>query len=275
MELTEAVYAKIVSLAESGDRLYDRNLYRKAMGKYLEALKLVPSPLENWEATTWLATSIGDAYFEMSEFQNAKTYYELAMKSPGGIDNPYVNLSLGQVYFELQGKKKAREYLLRAFLLDGHNVFQGADLKYLALIRDDISNPTSEEMADKLMKVLDEVDEEFEKGNLEECLQLLERAWNSIPENKADVAESYLVADAGLEISLELNDISRADKWLAALEESSTTRQDVGDVDFAKGLVALEKNLEDEAKEHFKQANSKSEGRCFLGKNTEYKKYLN
>ncbi len=125
-----------------------------------------------------------------------------------------------------------------------------------------------------LMQVFDDVNEAFEKEDFRKCLKLLENAWESIPNNKSDIPESFIVANTGVDISLQIKDLSSADNWFKKLEECIDKRQDVGDIDFVKGLIALEKDLIDEASEHFKIANTKSEGRCFLGENSKYLQYL-
>ena len=98
MELNDLVYKKIVKLSEQGDELADNFKYDKAILKYEQALNLLPKPIYNWEAATWLLTALGDVY-------------------------------------ELNNFKQAQDYLIRAYMLDGEEVFSDADPKYLNYIK--------------------------------------------------------------------------------------------------------------------------------------------
>lgn len=103
--------------------------------KYNEALDLVPSPKEDWEASTWTYTALGDAYFLKSHFKEASNFFYDALNCPGGIENPFINLRLGQSLFELNQLDKSKEFLLRAYMLEGTEIFDDEDPKYFEIIR--------------------------------------------------------------------------------------------------------------------------------------------
>jgi tetratricopeptide (TPR) repeat protein len=54
MELPNKIYEKIIMLSEEGDALAEQSNFNEAIKKYKEALDLLPTPKNQWEASTWL-----------------------------------------------------------------------------------------------------------------------------------------------------------------------------------------------------------------------------
>ena len=75
MELNDLVYKKIVKLSEQGDELADNFKYDKAILKYEQALNLLPKPIYNWEAATWLLTALGDVYYLNDKYETSLNYF--------------------------------------------------------------------------------------------------------------------------------------------------------------------------------------------------------
>jgi len=50
------------------------------------------------------------------------------------LDNPFIWLCRGQVYFELGDMKQAQDILASAFMLAGQEIFETEDRKYAAFI---------------------------------------------------------------------------------------------------------------------------------------------
>ncbi|WP_216784605.1 tetratricopeptide repeat protein [Cellulophaga sp. HaHaR_3_176] len=122
-------------MSEEGNDLYEQGNIRPALRKYEEALNIVPDPKANWEAATWLYTSIADSYFSLGNIDEAKENYYNVLNCPDGLSNAYIHFSLGQVLYELEENKKSQESLLRAYMLDGEDIFDDEDPKYLASIK--------------------------------------------------------------------------------------------------------------------------------------------
>ena len=53
---------------------------------------------------------------------------------PKALDNPFIWLRRGQVYFELGDTRLAEDGLASAFMLGGREIFSGQDPKYAAFI---------------------------------------------------------------------------------------------------------------------------------------------
>ncbi|PDZ52509.1 hypothetical protein CON07_04905 [Bacillus sp. AFS094611] len=126
MELDDKVYNQIVQLCEAGDMLFEVEQFDQALEKYLVALEMVPAPKTDWEASTWLYTVIGDTYLIKDDYEMAKSNFYNALNCPDGILNPLILLRL----------EKAKEYLLKAYMLEGYKIFFEEDDKYFDLIKD-------------------------------------------------------------------------------------------------------------------------------------------
>jgi tetratricopeptide (TPR) repeat protein len=134
-ELDEKIYSQITALSESGDQFVEQENFLDAIEKYREALALIPKPIENWDASTWVLTALGETCFFQEDYPHALEYLKMAMHCPEGIGNPLIHLRLGQVQMELGIQEKAKDELLRAYMGGGMEVFEGEDSKYFELIR--------------------------------------------------------------------------------------------------------------------------------------------
>lgn len=138
MELQDKLYEEILSLCSKGDKLVDDSMYNEAVEIYLKALKLIPEPKRNWEASTWIYTALGDTCFLKEDYEASRNYLFDAINCPDGIENPFVMLRLGESLFELKEVSRAKEYLLKAYMLAGDEIFQSEVGKYFDVIKDEI-----------------------------------------------------------------------------------------------------------------------------------------
>lgn len=136
--LDDETYKQLVSLAEEGDDLLAAHEIEKAMEKYRSALAILPDPKFQWELSTYIYAALGDAFFLDDKNEDALVSYQCAFNSAGGEENPYVCLMLGESWFELGETEKAREYLLRAYRIEGEAIFEDEEPKYFELIKEQI-----------------------------------------------------------------------------------------------------------------------------------------
>ena len=135
-ELDDEIYEKIETLSDEGHAFAEEDKYDLALEKFQEALKLVPEPKTEWEASTWLYASIADMYFNKNDFGNAGDAFRNAMNCPEGNVNPFILLRLGECLFETNDKAGAKEFLLKAYEIESEDIFEEEDPKYFALIKD-------------------------------------------------------------------------------------------------------------------------------------------
>ena len=134
-KLSKSVHTAISRLCEEGDRLAERRDDQAAYEKYKEAWELVPEDKENWEASTWILTAIGELCIRRQSHDKALYYFLRAVQCPKGVGNPYIHLRIGQLQFELGDLKAAGDNLTRAYMGAGEDIFEKEDPKYLAYLR--------------------------------------------------------------------------------------------------------------------------------------------
>lgn len=135
MELQQKLHEEIEQLCASGDQLADANKYTEALDLFKKAYALIPEPQTEWEATTWVTAAIGDMYFLLRQFEEAKRILSFAMHCPNAIGNPFLHFRLGQCQFELQALDQAADELTRAYALTEKELFDGEDPKYFNFLK--------------------------------------------------------------------------------------------------------------------------------------------
>jgi len=140
VELSDEVSEKIESLSEEGNEYFDDEEYEKAIGVWKQALALIPNPQNTYAETLWLETSIGDAYFMMENHQEAFPHFLNAKSNieENAYENPFIMLRIGQLYFEANDLDKAKEYLLRAYMFEGKEIFEGSKEKYFEFLKENV-----------------------------------------------------------------------------------------------------------------------------------------
>lgn len=142
-ELPPNTYDQVTKLSAEGDRLAEANAYEEAIQKYNDAWQLIPEPKNDWEASTWLLTAIGDACFQACFFTSGTEAFEYALKCPAGFGNPFIHLRLGQCKFEKEDFTSAAEHLARAYMLEGKNIFAEDSPKYFEFLKTKLEPPVS------------------------------------------------------------------------------------------------------------------------------------
>jgi tetratricopeptide (TPR) repeat protein len=138
-ELDDAVHQQITYLSERGNALMEDGAPARAVEMFERALDLVPEPKTDWEAATWLNASVGDALFAQRQFAAARDRFLDALNCPGGPTNPFIQLRLGECCHELGDLPRARQHLMRAYMLAGLEIFASEPRKYYDLIRNDVA----------------------------------------------------------------------------------------------------------------------------------------
>lgn len=138
MELDDAIYDRVTALSQEGNRHMDMGNWSKARTVFEQALTLLPDPKDEWEAATWLNASLGDANFAAKDYMRARTALIDALNCPDGQANAFIHLRLGEVSLELGEPDRAREHLLRAYMLGGEELFASEPPRYRQFIRPDV-----------------------------------------------------------------------------------------------------------------------------------------
>ncbi|MBR2785742.1 MAG: tetratricopeptide repeat protein [Clostridia bacterium] len=136
MQLGKSYIEDIERICRAADDYVAEGNNDEAYRKYKEALDIIPEPKTAYETATWIFVSIGDLYFKTGRYDLAKDYFYEAKECPNGVSNPYVLFRLGQSLVETNDEKDAKEFLLRAYMLVGDDIFWDEDEKYYNVIKE-------------------------------------------------------------------------------------------------------------------------------------------
>ena len=128
-EITPEMQAKLDQLAQKGNQYEEEMKFDEALSVWKEGLALIPEPQQFYVQTVWFLAAIGDVYFKRKEFALAHECFDKARGnvSGEGYTNPFIMLRLGECCLEIGDEKNALEYLLRAYLLEGEDIFAPDD----------------------------------------------------------------------------------------------------------------------------------------------------
>ncbi|MCX2477844.1 hypothetical protein OQY15_02005 [Pedobacter sp. MC2016-15] len=134
-ELTDEQQSLMDEYCEKGNAEMDDENYAVAADWFTKAYAVLPDPKEDWEASGYITASLGDALFNEGKFAEAKEQLLIAHEFYSGEEsNPFVLLRLGEAYYELGDEKAALEYLLKAYEMEGAQLFED-DKKYLKFLK--------------------------------------------------------------------------------------------------------------------------------------------
>lgn len=136
MQLKKGFTEDIERICRAAEDFVVEGNSKDAYRKYKEALDIIPEPKTSYETATWIFVSIGDLYFKDGQYDKARDYFFEAKNCPNGVSNPYVLFRLGQTLVETEEKNQAKEFLLRAYMLVGDDIFWDEDEKYYNVIKD-------------------------------------------------------------------------------------------------------------------------------------------
>lgn len=128
-------YQHIDDLCELGNESMNHCRFTEAINHFQAALEILPEPKENWEASGWIYSAIGDAYFLLNNYERALDQLQKAYAIYGVEDiNPFILLRIGQCFFHQNQEQQAVDFLLRAYMLEGEQIFDGEE-QYFHFLR--------------------------------------------------------------------------------------------------------------------------------------------
>ena len=136
--LSSDQFSFIESACSKGDSFLaegDREATINAFKSYASALSQLPEPTNSWHASGWILSRMGECYFRLGSFKQAKELYGDLMWHPGAIGNPWIHLRHGQVNFELEEMDQAGNELMRAYMGGGKEIFALENSKYYTYLK--------------------------------------------------------------------------------------------------------------------------------------------
>ena len=134
-ELSDEQQDLMDEYCEKGNAEMDGENYAAAADWFKKAYEVLPEPKADWEASGYITASMGDALFSAGKFAEAKEQLLIAYEFYKDEDNnPFVLLRLGEACYELGDEKAALEFLLKAYQMEGAQLFED-DKKYLKFLK--------------------------------------------------------------------------------------------------------------------------------------------
>jgi tetratricopeptide (TPR) repeat protein len=110
-KLSGDIAGRLDKLSQRGNELLDAGNGPEAIKTWQEALELLPEPKTTWEAAEWLYASIGDAYYEIKNYELAQEALQDALNCSESSPSAFVLHRLGQVFVEQDATDKGIEFL--------------------------------------------------------------------------------------------------------------------------------------------------------------------
>lgn len=126
--------ALLLSFINKGKIALQKKVFEKSIMYFEKAEALFPNPIECATGTEELYLLLGNAYFDMRQFDYSRKYYQ---KSQQCIDKRQLNLSsfkIGKTFFEEGNKVDAKTYFMKVYQESGKKYFYKEDSKYYHLI---------------------------------------------------------------------------------------------------------------------------------------------
>lgn len=118
------------------EKAFSNDALDLAIDNYKKALTYTNYRKDEEQAARILV-SLGDCFYLKKDYKEARRYYQKAFELPNGVSNAYVLLRMGELFFDEGNQERAKYYLLQAYLIEGAELFEDEDRKYLNLIKDE------------------------------------------------------------------------------------------------------------------------------------------
>lgn len=125
----------IRTLCTEGDALAASGYYDEAIADFRRAWAVIPSPQTLWSESVWVLSALADACFLSGKRVEARQALEYAMRCPGGSDQSFLCLRLGQVMFDDGEFEAAAVMLMRAYRGAGSDIFVNEDERYARFLK--------------------------------------------------------------------------------------------------------------------------------------------
>ena len=140
-EIDEETSKKLDELAQKGNELLEKGEIEQALIIWQDAINIIPEPKYEKAEVVWFEVSMGDIYFIKKDFHKAEMLFERAVKNSSGAGKEsFIFMRYGESLYEINHKITAKEYLLKAYMLDGEEIFKSEEqnLKYLDFLLEEL-----------------------------------------------------------------------------------------------------------------------------------------
>ena len=122
--MNSEIQHKLANFYKKGIQLEKEKRYDEALLVWQEGYSLIPEPRWRFDISSEFLAAMGDVYFlRKGMYREAYECFD-TMRGYGGFGNPYVMLRMGECCLELGDMESAAEYLRRAWLEGGKEIFE-------------------------------------------------------------------------------------------------------------------------------------------------------
>lgn len=125
---------RIRQLCKDGYEAYDQQNFKAAIRHFFQAWTLIPKPQQQYPEAGWVLTGLGDSYFRKGDHELAIEALQSATHCAEASHNPFIQLRLGQAYFESNDLNKAQSHLQQCHEHGGLELLEKEDPKFLELL---------------------------------------------------------------------------------------------------------------------------------------------
>ncbi len=135
-DLESELKAQVVELCNKAVEAQEEERFHASNRDLQKVYDLLPEPKNEWKAYSWLISIMADNHFEQDEYIAAfKKLEEVFTLDDESTENAYLCLRRGQCALELEYDELAKQFLTRAFELEGKELFEDEHSKYLKLAK--------------------------------------------------------------------------------------------------------------------------------------------
>ena len=129
-------------------------------------------------------------------------------------------------------------------------------------------------LGEKLEEIIDECNKMIFGDSPAEAINLLEEAWEMLPDGKYEYDESFYIVEAILEAAIKTDNKECLSKWNDKVLLADPERYDCGEKEMWVGRANYILGNFEKAREFIEIANKKSGGRCFRPKDNVYRDFF-
>ncbi len=145
--LDSMLFAEVRDQCELGAERMREQQPEAAQALFMAALRLLPEPIGQWNATGWILLALGHACVVQGRWDLGRQVLTDAMWSPGVFGNPWAHRLKGEIHLALGERERAADDLFRAYKAAGHAILEGTSPDCLALIEEIIHHAVASDGA--------------------------------------------------------------------------------------------------------------------------------
>lgn len=128
-------------LLAEGEELADAGEDQAALKLFQAAWDALPEPRDDQELAVHILAAMADCHFYLGEWDACRQAVNHAFRCGADVGNPFLRLRLGQSLYELGNEREAANWLVPAFLMEGCELFDADDPKYLEFFYHQLDPP--------------------------------------------------------------------------------------------------------------------------------------